>query len=146
MTSRTEMEGRGKGGGAAVPLSTTTRRTRRERRGRPNPHPNPDARKVDVGGHSQAMGFHFAVRMVGCTNATLGRPQSRRRVPGTCKSISETCSHSRRNQVGPPVVPRVPILSNRPHLGTTDIHVFSGICFSTYFTIPFILIPIYIGI
>ena len=44
------------------------------------------------------------------------------------------------------VVPKGPLLSNMSHLGTTDIIVFSGICFGTYFTIQIILIPIYIGI
>ena len=42
------------------------------------------------------------------------------------------------------IVPKASILPNRPHLGTTDISVFSGICFSAYFTILFILTPIYI--
>ena len=54
--------------------------------------------------------------------------------------------HARKDMPRVTVVPRVPILFNRPHLGTTDISIFSGICFSTYFTIQFILIHIYIGI
>ena len=41
-------------------------------------------------------------------------------------------------------MPRDSILPTRPHLGTTDINVFSGICFSTYFTILFILTPTYL--
>ena len=44
------------------------------------------------------------------------------------------------------VVLKAPLLSNMLHLSTTDINVFSGICFSTYFTIQIVLIPIHIGI
>ena len=40
---------------------------------------------------------------------------------------------------GKSVVSKAPLLSNMPHLGTTDINVFSGICFSTYFTVQVIL-------
>ena len=43
------------------------------------------------------------------------------------------------------VVSKGPLLSNMSHLGTTNIIVFSGICFGTYFTIQIILIPIYIS-
>ena len=43
-------------------------------------------------------------------------------------------------------MPKGLLLSNMSHLGTKNVIVFSGIWFSTYFTIQIILIPIYIGI
>ena len=71
----------------------------------------------------------------------IGHPQ-----PKTLVITDDKIAEGLSNKTMVPVVQRVPILPNRPDFDTTNINVFLGICFSTYFTIQFILIPIHIGI
>ena len=93
---------------------------------------------------------HRALLLSGQTNVprdahgTL-RPSTCRRRATVCVPYS-TARRGRREKGMAHVATKAPLLSNMHNLGTTDINLFSGICFSAYFTIQIILITIHIGI